>query len=81
MGEHAVRVLPSRDLRETLGFYERLGFENRGAPPEEWDYLIIGRGGAHRLMRPWDADYGRVEFAVWTAAATSCASAPTRLDR
>ena len=38
-------ILPSRDLRETLEFYERLGFENRGAPPEEWDYLIIGRGG------------------------------------
>ena len=45
LGEHAVPVLPSRDLRETLGFYERLGFENRGAPPEEWDHLIIGRGG------------------------------------
>jgi catechol 2,3-dioxygenase-like lactoylglutathione lyase family enzyme len=40
-----VPILPSRDLRETLAFYERLGFENRGAPPEEWDYLIIGRGG------------------------------------
>lgn len=37
-------ILPSRDLRETLEFYERLGFENRGAPPGEWDYLIIGRG-------------------------------------
>ena len=45
MSERAVPILPSRDLRETLGFYERLGFENRGAPPEEWDYLIIGRGG------------------------------------
>jgi catechol 2,3-dioxygenase-like lactoylglutathione lyase family enzyme len=43
--EHAVPILPSRDLLETLAFYERLGFENRGAPPEEWDYLIIGRGG------------------------------------
>ena len=42
----AVPILPSRDLRETLGFYERLGFENRGAPPEDWDYLIIGRDGA-----------------------------------
>lgn len=39
-------IMPSRDLRETLAFYERLGFENRGAPPEQWDYLIIGRGGA-----------------------------------
>jgi catechol 2,3-dioxygenase-like lactoylglutathione lyase family enzyme len=46
VSERAVPILPSRDLRETLAFYERLGFENRGAPPEEWDYLIIGRGGA-----------------------------------
>jgi catechol 2,3-dioxygenase-like lactoylglutathione lyase family enzyme len=40
-----VPILPSKDLRDTLAFYERLGFENRGAPPEEWNYLIIGRGG------------------------------------
>lgn len=45
MSERAVPILLSRDLSETLAFYERLGFENRGAPPEEWDYLIIGRGG------------------------------------
>jgi hypothetical protein len=44
VAESAVPILPSRDLRETLAFYERLGFENRGAPPEEWHYLIIGRG-------------------------------------
>ena len=44
MAERAVPILPSRDLRETLAFYERLGFENRGAPPEEWGYVIIGRG-------------------------------------
>jgi catechol 2,3-dioxygenase-like lactoylglutathione lyase family enzyme len=44
--ERAVPILPSRDLRETLAFYERFGFENRGAPPEEWDYLIVGRDGA-----------------------------------
>jgi hypothetical protein len=44
MSERAVPILPSRDLGETLAFYERLGFENRGAPPEEWNYLIIGRG-------------------------------------
>jgi catechol 2,3-dioxygenase-like lactoylglutathione lyase family enzyme len=44
MPEGAVPILPSRDLRETLAFYERLGFENRGAPPEEWDYMIVGRG-------------------------------------
>ncbi|MPV35841.1 bleomycin resistance protein [Georgenia subflava] len=44
MAERAVPILPSRNLRETLEFYEALGFENRGAPPEEWDYLIVGRG-------------------------------------
>jgi hypothetical protein len=43
--ERAVPILPSRNLRESLAFYERLGFDNRGAPPEQWDYLIIGRGG------------------------------------
>jgi catechol 2,3-dioxygenase-like lactoylglutathione lyase family enzyme len=42
----AVPILPSRDLRATLAFYERLGFENAAAPPEEWDYLIIRRNGA-----------------------------------
>jgi hypothetical protein len=42
--EQAVPILPSRDLRETLAFYEPLGFENRGADPEEWGYLILGRG-------------------------------------
>jgi catechol 2,3-dioxygenase-like lactoylglutathione lyase family enzyme len=43
--EHAVPILPSRDLRETLEFYAHLGFENRGPPPEDWNYLILGRGG------------------------------------
>ena len=54
MGEHAVPILPSRDLRETLAFYERLGFENRRAEPEEWDYLIVGRGGIvlHFFLQP-----------------------------
>ncbi|GAA2977190.1 catechol 2,3-dioxygenase-like lactoylglutathione lyase family enzyme [Microbacterium terrae] len=46
MTDTAVPILPSRDLAETLAFYEALGFENRGAPPEVWDYLIIGRGDA-----------------------------------
>jgi catechol 2,3-dioxygenase-like lactoylglutathione lyase family enzyme len=45
VAEFAVPILPSKNLRETLAFYERLGFENRGAPPEQWDYLIIERGG------------------------------------
>ena len=42
--EYAVPVLPSRDLHETLGFYERLGFALQGAPIEQYRYLIIGRG-------------------------------------
>ncbi|MEV7396380.1 VOC family protein [Aeromicrobium sp. NPDC092404] len=46
MDDLAVPILPSKDLRETLAFYEALGFENRGAPPEDWDYLILGRGNA-----------------------------------
>lgn len=45
MVERSVPILPSRNLRESLSFYQRLGFENRGAPPEDWDYLILGRGG------------------------------------
>jgi catechol 2,3-dioxygenase-like lactoylglutathione lyase family enzyme len=45
MNDRAVPILPSRDLRETLAFMRALGFENRGAPPEKWDYLIVGRGG------------------------------------
>lgn len=43
--ERAAPILPSRDLHATLAFYSRLGFENRGAPPDRWNYLIIGRGG------------------------------------
>ena len=37
----ALPLLSGDDLRATLAFYERLGFRSRGAPPEEWDYLII----------------------------------------
>lgn len=44
MNEQAIPVLPSQDLRESLDFYERLGFQNRGAPPEDWNYMILGRG-------------------------------------
>jgi hypothetical protein len=44
MDEYAVPIMPSRNLRESLEFYERLGFEMRGAPPETYGYLIIGRG-------------------------------------
>lgn len=35
MDEYAVPILPSRDLNETRYFYARLGFELRGAPPEQ----------------------------------------------
>jgi predicted lactoylglutathione lyase len=28
VAESAVPILPSKNLRETLAFYERLGFEN-----------------------------------------------------
>jgi len=42
--EHAVPVLPSRDLEETFAFYSRLGFELSGAPIETYRYLIIRRG-------------------------------------
>ena len=41
----AVPILPSRDLGETLAFYERLGFEDSGSGSwQDWNYLIIGRG-------------------------------------
>jgi catechol 2,3-dioxygenase-like lactoylglutathione lyase family enzyme len=41
----ALPLLASRDLRATLAFYEGLGFTSKGAPPEEWDYLIVERDG------------------------------------
>jgi len=36
--------MPANDLDATLSFYERLGFENAGSAPSEWNYLIIRRG-------------------------------------
>ncbi|WP_232548552.1 bleomycin resistance protein [Propioniciclava soli] len=42
--ERAVPILPTRDLAESLAFYERLGFENIGDPPETWGYCILARG-------------------------------------
>jgi hypothetical protein len=50
--EHAVPVLPSRDLGETLAFYTALGFESLGE--ERWDYLILGRGSVrlHFALQP-----------------------------
>lgn len=37
-------ILPGRDLAELRRFYERLGFEMRGAPPDVHGYLIVRRG-------------------------------------
>lgn len=50
--EHAVPILPSRDLGETLAFYAALGFESLGE--EGWDYLILGRGTVrlHFTLQP-----------------------------
>jgi catechol 2,3-dioxygenase-like lactoylglutathione lyase family enzyme len=54
MAERAVPILPSRDLSASLRFYEALGFRNVGAPPEEWDYLILARGDLvlHLVLEP-----------------------------
>ena len=41
----ALPLLASADLDETAAFYRRLGFTNKGAPHEEWDYLIIEYDG------------------------------------
>jgi catechol 2,3-dioxygenase-like lactoylglutathione lyase family enzyme len=44
--EFSVPIMPSRDLDETLAFYERLGFASVGAAHHsEWNYLIVRRGG------------------------------------
>jgi hypothetical protein len=40
----AVPLLASSDLHATSAFYRQLGFEELGAPVEEWDYLIVGYG-------------------------------------
>ena len=37
----ALPLLSSDDLQATEAFYARLGFTSRGAPSDEWDYLII----------------------------------------
>jgi catechol 2,3-dioxygenase-like lactoylglutathione lyase family enzyme len=41
----ALPLLASADLQATADFYRRLGFTNKGAPPEEWDYLILEYDG------------------------------------
>ena len=45
MVSRALPVLTSSDVSTTLAFYRELGFENRGAPADEWDYLILVRDG------------------------------------
>jgi catechol 2,3-dioxygenase-like lactoylglutathione lyase family enzyme len=42
--DYAVPIFPSRDLHETIAFYERLGFESRGESPETYGYVILARG-------------------------------------
>src|SRR5918995_1296825 len=93
MTERAVPILPSRDLAETLGFYEALGFENRGAPPEVWDYLIIGRGEAelHFIHEPGVdplrtaascylyVDDAQALFEEWSAAVVDDAATGSRV--
>jgi catechol 2,3-dioxygenase-like lactoylglutathione lyase family enzyme len=43
--ECAVPILPSRDLDETLAFYQRLGFRSRETPGTTHPQLSIVRGG------------------------------------
>ena len=88
MTDSAVPILPSRDLDDTLRFYERLGFRNQDAPPDVWDYLIIGRGGIelHFFAMPeidplttYSSCYLRVPHAdASTASGRRSASPPTQ---
>ena len=49
----ALPLLASSDLQATAEFYLRLGFVSKGAPPEEWDYLIIEyKGGELHFVGP-----------------------------
>ena len=49
----ALPLLASGDLRATEAFYRPLGFTSKGAPPEEWDYLIIEyQGGELHFVGP-----------------------------
>jgi catechol 2,3-dioxygenase-like lactoylglutathione lyase family enzyme len=55
MPEFAVPIMPSKDLDATLAFYARLGFENAGSAPSDFNYLIIRRGSV-QLHFYGDAD-------------------------
>jgi catechol 2,3-dioxygenase-like lactoylglutathione lyase family enzyme len=52
VAEGVAPILPSRDLRATSAFYERLGYEEAGFWPDE--YLIVSRGaiGLHFFHCP-----------------------------
>jgi catechol 2,3-dioxygenase-like lactoylglutathione lyase family enzyme len=66
MNDYAVPIMPSRDLKATLAFYERLGFEHIGAPPDEWDYLIIRRRGVQlHFYRDLDVDPLTTNFSCY----------------
>jgi catechol 2,3-dioxygenase-like lactoylglutathione lyase family enzyme len=57
MPEFAVPIMPSNDLDATLAFYARLGFENAGSAPSEWNYLIVRRGNVQlHFYRDADVD-------------------------
>lgn len=89
MANRAVPVLTSSDILATLAFYEGLGFENRGAPGEEWDYLILVRDGVEIHVagpalgeRPAGfcfvyVDDADIAYAEWAGKA----AAPGRIER
>ena len=54
MKGRAIPVLPSRDTRRTLAFYQRLGFSSAGA--DEWpdDYLVLRAGEIELHFFAWD---------------------------
>jgi catechol 2,3-dioxygenase-like lactoylglutathione lyase family enzyme len=93
MEEYAVPTLPSRDLHETVAFYERLGFHNAGDPPEVWDYAIIRRGTIEvHFYKDVDVDPSTTSagcfiwvqdvdalYAEWTGSGTAPDSRPDRL--
>jgi len=92
--DSAAPILLSRDLDETLRFYSGLGFENRGAPPDEWHYLILGRGGIelhvqhdpdHDPLRTAAMCYLHVDDALalharWAPAVVPRAATGTRIE-
>jgi hypothetical protein len=82
---YAVPLLASNDLHATSAFYRQLGFEELGAPVDEWDYLIVGYGGGELhfvgpslgARNPGSAfvyvDDADSTYAEWSAKADSAA--------